>query len=59
MSRVDSVRIAIEKAQEHGHDPTGSMLASDAFSRRRRATAGARAGVAGLIQPGGSRRDQT
>ncbi len=31
MSRVDSVRIAIEKARQHGHDPKGSVLASDAF----------------------------
>ena len=26
MSRIDSVRIAIEKAQELGHDPAGSVL---------------------------------
>ncbi len=31
MSRVDSVRIAIEKARTHGHDPRGAVLASDAF----------------------------
>ena len=31
MSRVDAVRIAIEKAREHGHDLTGAVLASDAF----------------------------
>ena len=31
MSRVDSVRIAIEKAREHGHDLAGVVLASDAF----------------------------
>ena len=31
MSRVDAVRIAIEKAQELGHDPAGCVLASDAF----------------------------
>ena len=31
MSRVDSVRIAIEKAREHGHELAGSSLASDAF----------------------------
>ena len=59
MSRVDSVRIAIEKAQEHGHDPTGSMLASDAFFPFADGPQLALdAGVAGLIQPGGSRRDQ-
>ncbi len=31
MSRVDAVRIAIEKAREHGHDLQGAVLASDAF----------------------------
>src|SRR5690606_1819260 len=31
MSRVDAVRIALEKAREHGHDPRGAVLASDAF----------------------------
>jgi phosphoribosylaminoimidazolecarboxamide formyltransferase/IMP cyclohydrolase len=59
MSRVDSVRIAIEKAREHGHDPAGSMLASDAFFPFADGPQLALdAGVAGLIQPGGSRRDQ-
>lgn len=55
MSRVDSVRIAIEKA---GPRAAGSILASDAFfpfpdSIEQAAAAGIRA----LIQPGGSRRD--
>ncbi len=55
MSRVDSVRIAIEKA---GQRAVGSILASDAFfpfpdSIEQAAAAGVRA----LIQPGGSRRD--
>ena len=31
MSRVDAVRIAVEKAREHGHDLAGAALASDAF----------------------------
>src|SRR5581483_11025308 len=31
MSRVDAVRIAVEKAREHGHDLHGAVLASDAF----------------------------
>src|SRR5205085_2478444 len=30
-SRVDSVRIAVDKARELGHDLTGAVLASDAF----------------------------
>ena len=58
MSRVDAVRIAIEKATEHGHDVTGAALASDAFfpfpDGPQRAVD---AGVTGLIQPGGSKRD--
>ena len=31
MSRVDAVRIAVEKAREHGHALEGAVLASDAF----------------------------
>ena len=31
MTRVDAVRIAVEKAREHGHDLAGAALASDAF----------------------------
>ncbi len=58
MSRVDSVRIAIEKAREHGHDLQGSVLASDAFfpfaDGPELALA---AGVTAIVQPGGSRRD--
>ncbi|HEY6068328.1 MAG TPA: bifunctional phosphoribosylaminoimidazolecarboxamide formyltransferase/IMP cyclohydrolase, partial [Gaiellaceae bacterium] len=30
-SRVDAVRLALEKAREHGHDLKGAVLASDAF----------------------------
>src|SRR4029453_19589441 len=30
-SRVDAVRIAVEKAQAHGHHLLGAALASDAF----------------------------
>jgi phosphoribosylaminoimidazolecarboxamide formyltransferase / IMP cyclohydrolase len=58
MSRVDAVRIAVEKARELGHDLAGSVLASDAFfpfaDGPELALA---AGVAALIQPGGSKRD--
>ena len=58
MSRVDSVRIAIEKAREHGHDPRGAVLASDAFFPFADGPQLALdAGVAAIIQPGGSRRD--
>jgi phosphoribosylaminoimidazolecarboxamide formyltransferase/IMP cyclohydrolase len=58
MSRVDAVRIAIEKAREHGHELTGSVLASDAFFPFPDGPQLALdAGVAALIQPGGSRND--
>ena len=58
MSRVDSVRIAVEKAREHGHSLDGAALASDAFfpfPDGPRLALGA--GVTALIQPGGSKRD--
>jgi phosphoribosylaminoimidazolecarboxamide formyltransferase/IMP cyclohydrolase len=58
MSRVDAVRIAVEKARELGHDPDGAVLASDAFfpfaDGPRLAL---EAGVKAIIQPGGSKRD--
>jgi phosphoribosylaminoimidazolecarboxamide formyltransferase/IMP cyclohydrolase len=56
MSRVDSVRIAREKAQL----PTiGGVLASDAFFPFRDGLdAAAEAGVTAVIQPGGSLRDE-
>ena len=58
MSRVDAVRIAFEKARELGHDPTGAVLASDAFFPFADGPQLALdAGVAALIQPGGSKRD--
>ncbi len=55
MSRIDSVNIAIMKAQT----PTaGSALASDAFFPFRDGIdAAAKAGVTAIIQPGGSNRD--
>jgi phosphoribosylaminoimidazolecarboxamide formyltransferase/IMP cyclohydrolase len=55
MSRLDSVRIAVEKA---GPRAQGSVLASDAFFPFRDGPdAAAAAGVTAIIQPGGSRRD--
>jgi phosphoribosylaminoimidazolecarboxamide formyltransferase / IMP cyclohydrolase len=58
MSRVDSVRIAVDKAASAGIDLTGAVLASDAFfpfadGPRLAIDAGVRA----IIQPGGSRGD--
>ncbi len=58
MSRVDAVRIALEKAVEQGHDTNGAALASDAFFPFPDGPQLALdAGVTGLIQPGGSKRD--
>ena len=55
MSRVDSAKIAIEKA---GDRAEGSILASDAFFPFADSIAAAAdAGIAAIIQPGGSRRD--
>jgi phosphoribosylaminoimidazolecarboxamide formyltransferase/IMP cyclohydrolase len=57
-SRVDAVKIAIEKAREHGHDLAGAALASDAFFPFPDGPQAAiDAGVTALIQPGGSKRD--
>jgi phosphoribosylaminoimidazolecarboxamide formyltransferase / IMP cyclohydrolase len=59
MSRVDAVRIALEKAAEHGHSLEGAALASDAFfpfpDGPRLAL---EAGVRTIVQPGGSKRDE-
>jgi len=59
MSRVDAVRIAVEKAAAYGRDVAGAALASDAFFPF---PDGPRialdAGVAAIVQPGGSKRDQ-
>jgi phosphoribosylaminoimidazolecarboxamide formyltransferase/IMP cyclohydrolase len=58
MSRVDAVRLAIEKARAVGADLTGAALASDAFFPFSDGPeAAVAAGVTSIIQPGGSRRD--
>lgn len=55
MSRLDSVRIAVQKA---GEKAKGAVLASDAFFPFRDGPdAAAAAGVTSIIQPGGSKRD--
>ena len=58
MSRVNSARIALDKAAEAGIDPAGSVVASDAFIPFRDVldVAGA-AGARGVVQPGGSKGD--
>jgi phosphoribosylaminoimidazolecarboxamide formyltransferase / IMP cyclohydrolase len=58
MSRVDSCRLAVEKAREHGLAVAGSAAASDAFFPFRDGLdALAQAGVKAVVQPGGSKRD--
>jgi phosphoribosylaminoimidazolecarboxamide formyltransferase / IMP cyclohydrolase len=58
-SRVDAVRLAVDKARDRGHDLAGAVLASDAFFPF---TDGPQlaldAGVAAIVQPGGSKRDE-
>jgi phosphoribosylaminoimidazolecarboxamide formyltransferase/IMP cyclohydrolase len=57
-SRVDAVRIAMEKSQSFGHDLDGAVLASDAFFPFADGPELALArGVSAIIQPGGSKRD--
>jgi phosphoribosylaminoimidazolecarboxamide formyltransferase/IMP cyclohydrolase len=58
MSRVVSAKIAGIKAEEAGLVVPGSVMASDAFFPFRDGIdAAARAGIAAVIQPGGSMRD--
>jgi phosphoribosylaminoimidazolecarboxamide formyltransferase/IMP cyclohydrolase len=58
MSRVDSSFLAVHKARQQGHDPQGAVLASDAFFPFRDGVdEAAAAGVAAIIQPGGSVKD--
>jgi phosphoribosylaminoimidazolecarboxamide formyltransferase/IMP cyclohydrolase len=58
MSRVDSVRLALEKAHDTGVELQGAALASDAyFPFADGPQLAVEAGVTSIIQPGGSRRD--
>jgi phosphoribosylaminoimidazolecarboxamide formyltransferase/IMP cyclohydrolase len=58
MSRVNSARIAIDKAADAGIPTAGSVIASDAFIPFRDVLdVAAGAGVKAVIQPGGSMRD--
>jgi phosphoribosylaminoimidazolecarboxamide formyltransferase/IMP cyclohydrolase len=58
MSRVYSTRIAAIKAADEGLQVTGSVLASDAFFPFRDGIdSAAETGIAAIIQPGGSMRD--
>ena len=59
MSRVDSSRIAVRKAEDASLDLSGSVLASDAFFPFKDGVeAAAAAGVRAIVQPGGSIRDE-
>jgi len=59
MSRVDSVRIAVEKAAAFEHDVHGAALASDAFFPFADGPRIAlEAGATAIVQPGGSKRDE-
>ena len=59
MSRVNSARIAAIKAEHAGLQVSGSVMASDAFFPFRDGIdSAAQAGIAAVIQPGGSMRDE-
>lgn len=59
MSRVNSARIASIKAEQAGLEVKGSVMASDAFFPFRDGIdQAAAAGIAAVIQPGGSMRDE-
>jgi phosphoribosylaminoimidazolecarboxamide formyltransferase / IMP cyclohydrolase len=59
MSRVDSTKIAVMKAEEFGMDLKNSALASDAYFPFADSLVEAiKAGASAVIQPGGSIRDQ-
>jgi len=59
MSRVNSARIAAIKAEQAGLEVTGSVMASDAFFPFRDGIDQAAAnGIAAVIEPGGSMRDE-
>jgi phosphoribosylaminoimidazolecarboxamide formyltransferase / IMP cyclohydrolase len=58
MSRVDSARLAVARAKEHGLELKGCVVASDAFFPFRDGLdVTAAAGAVAVIQPGGSLRD--
>ncbi len=59
MSRVDSCKIAISKAQDAGLKTVGTALASDAFLPFRDTVDQAKkAGITAIVEPGGSLRDK-
>jgi phosphoribosylaminoimidazolecarboxamide formyltransferase / IMP cyclohydrolase len=59
MSRVDSSKLAVQKAGDAGLSIVGAVLASDAFFPFRDGVdAAAQAGIRAIVQPGGSVRDE-
>jgi phosphoribosylaminoimidazolecarboxamide formyltransferase/IMP cyclohydrolase len=57
-SRVDAVGVALLKARRAGHDLRGAVLASDGFLPfADNVDHAAVAGIAAIVQPGGSVRD--
>ena len=59
MSRIDSVKIAINKVADNGLDLQGSIMASDAFFPFPDCVEmAAGVGVRSIIQPGGSIKDE-
>jgi len=59
MSRIDSVKIAVQKVAEAGLNLNGAIMASDAFFPFPDSVEiAAQAGVSAIIQPGGSIKDE-
>jgi phosphoribosylaminoimidazolecarboxamide formyltransferase/IMP cyclohydrolase len=59
MSRVDSSKLAVMRANANGLDLSGSAVGSDAFYPFRDGVdEAAKAGAKAVIQPGGSIKDQ-
>jgi len=59
MSRVDSAKLAVMRANANGLNLTGSVVGSDAFYPFRDGLdEAAKAGAKAIIQPGGSIKDQ-
>jgi phosphoribosylaminoimidazolecarboxamide formyltransferase/IMP cyclohydrolase len=59
MSRIDSVKIAVQKVSEAGLNLQGAIMASDAFFPFSDSIEiAAKAGISAVIQPGGSIKDK-
>ncbi len=59
MSRIESLDLAVRRAEREGHSLAGAVLASDGFFPFRDGPdKAAEAGIAAIVQPGGSIRDQ-